>query len=161
MAESKKGIAELTESQRRKNELIAELARARSGVSLHVGNARYQGEFGRRLKGSFRESFGRHVVPWLTGALLTGGLVSLLPARRKTVYVNPLSKVGRGKVSVSASVDAKPSGGFFMTLIRALTPLLKPLLTAFITKQLANVVGGAKDAQESAEKTTEAVTQSA
>lgn len=122
---------------------------------MHIGNARYQGEVGRRLKGSFRESFGRHVVPWLTGALFTGGLVSLLPARRKTVYVNP---VGRGKVSVSASVDAKPGGGgFFMTLIRALTPLLKPILTAFITKQLANVVGGAKDAQESAERTTENV----
>lgn len=137
------------------------MARARSGVSLHVGNAKVQAEFGRRLTGSFRKSFGRHVVPWLTGALFTGGLVSLLPARRKTVYVNPLPKAGRGKISVSASAtaDHKGGGGFFMTLIRALTPLLKPLLTAFITKQLANVVGGAKDAAETAEQTTEKAAQ--
>lgn len=91
------------------------------------------------------------MAPWLTGALLTGGLVSLLPARRKTVYVNPLSKAGRGKISVSASAtaDRKGGGGVLMTLIRALTPLLKPILTAFLTKQLANVVGGVKDARES------------
>lgn len=123
-------------------------------MSLHVGNARYQAEFGRRLSGSFRESFGRHVLPWLTGALFTGGLVSLLPARRKTVYVNPLSKVGRGKVSVSATASANEGGagkgGFFMTLIRALTPLLKPIVTAFLTKQLANVVGGLKDPSDGA-----------
>lgn len=128
--------------------MIAELARARSGVSLHVGQARHQGEFSRRLRGSFRESFGRHVLPWLGGALFTGGLVSLLPARRKTVYVNPLSKVGRGKVSVSASASTEgksAAGGFFMNLIRALAPILKPILTAFLTKQLANVVAGPKN----------------
>lgn len=152
MAESKKSGAELTDSQRRKNELIAELARARSGVSLHVGNARHQAEVGRRLTGSFKGSFQRHVVPWLTGALFTGGLVSLLPARRKTVYVNPLSKAVRGKVTIQAEAAPK-GGGFFMTLIRALTPLLKPILTAFLTKQLANVIGGGRDTQESAERT--------
>ena len=121
-------------------------------MSLHVGNARYQGEVGRRLKGTFKDSFQHHVIPWLTGAVFTGGLISLLPARQKKVYVNPLSKGAR----IKAEVSAQPTGGgFFRTLLRALVPLLKPILTAFITKQLANVVGGAKEAQHSAERTTE------
>jgi hypothetical protein len=148
MAQSDKGNHNpLTESQRRKNELIAELARARSGMTLHMGQVSYQVDVTRRVKGSFR----RHVGSWLAGALVTGGFISMLPAREKKVYVNPLSKVGREKLAK----QGKPAGNFFISLIKALIPILKPILTAFITKQLANVVGGAKAAQHSAERTAE------
>ena len=152
MAESNKERPTLTDSQRRKNELIAELARARSGLALHSGQVSYQADVGRRVKSSFRQ----HIGIWLSGALFTGGMISLLPAREKKVYVNPLSKEGKGKLATAA----KPvRGGFFLSLIKALTPILKPILTAFITKQLASMVGGAEAAEKSAERTTKAAEQ--
>ena len=116
-------------------------------MTLHGGQVSYQADVGRRVKSSFRQ----HLGIWLSGALFTGGMISLLPAREKKVYVNPLTKVGKGKLAVSA----KPKGGFFLSLIKALVPILKPILTAFVTKQLAGLVGGAEAAQKSAERTTQ------
>ncbi len=52
MAESNKvHKPEITDAQRRKDELIAELARARSGITLHAGQVRYQADVGRRVEG--------------------------------------------------------------------------------------------------------------
>ena len=99
MAESNKERQPLADAQRRKNELIAELARARSGMSLHAGQVGYQTEFNRRVKTSFRSSFRQHFGTWLAGALVTGGFISMLPAREKKVYVNPLSKDGQSKLA--------------------------------------------------------------
>lgn len=127
---------------------MAELARARSGMTLHGGQVSYQADVGRRVKSSFRQ----HLGIWLSGALFTGGLISMLPAREKKIYVNPLAKGDKGKLAAAA----KPRGGFFLSLVKALVPIIKPILTAFITKQLANVVGGAEATQKSAERTTEA-----
>ena len=96
-----------------------------------------------------KTSFRHHIGVWLGGALVTGGFISMLPAREKKVYVNPLSKTGKDKLVT----PAKKSGGFFLSLIKALVPIIKPILTAFITKQLANVVGSAEHTQKSAEHT--------
>lgn len=116
-------------------------------MTLHGGQVSYQTDVGRRVKSSFRQ----HIGIWLSGALFTGGMISMLPAREKKVYVNPLSKDGRGKLATAG----KPArGGFFLSLIKALVPIIKPILTAFITKQLASVVGGAEAAQKSAERTS-------
>ena len=76
-------------------------------------------------------------------------MISLLPAREKKVYVNPLSKEGKTKL-MTASKPAK--GGFLISLIKSLVPIVRPILTAFITKQLASMVGGAEAAQKSAER---------
>ena len=61
----------------------AELARARSGMSLHAGQVGYQTDFNRRIKTSFRSSFRQHFGSWLAGALVTGGFISMLPARER------------------------------------------------------------------------------
>ncbi len=50
MAESNKERQPITDSQRRKNELIAELARSRSGMTLHAGQVGYQTDVSRRVK---------------------------------------------------------------------------------------------------------------
>lgn len=134
--------------------MIAELARARSGMTLHAGQVGYQADFNRRVKTSLRLSFRQYFGRWLAGALVTGGFISLLPARERKVYVNPLSKVGRTKAVEAAQKPAR--GGWFLSLIRALVPIVKPIITAFITKQLATMVEGAKSAQKTAERTTEA-----
>lgn len=129
---------------------MAELARARSGMDLHGGQVRYQADVNRRVQASLREHVGR----WITGALVTGGVISLLPRRERKIYVNPLSREGKEKLA--ASGKGAGGGGFWASFFRALVPLFKPILTAFVTKQLANIVGGAKEAQHSAEQTTKA-----
>ena len=114
-------------------------------MALHSGQVSYQADVGRRVKSSFRQ----HLGVWLSGALFTGGMISLLPAREKKVYVNPLGKDGRAKLATAA----KPAkGGFWISLVKSLVPIVKPLITAFITKQLASMVGGAEAAQKSAER---------
>jgi hypothetical protein len=150
MAQPKEHSHAGNDAASRKDELIAGLARARSGMSLHGGQVRYQADVNRRLKSSLKDNVGR----WITGALVTGGVLSFLPARERKVYINPLSKPERAK----AVAPQKSAGGFWASFFKALVPLLKPLLTAFVTKQLANVVGDAKNAEKSAEKTTEAAT---
>ena len=130
---------------------MAELARARSGMSLHGGQLAYQADIGRRARATLWSSFRQHIGAWLAGALVAGGAVSLLPMRERKVYVNPLSKDGQGKLAATG----KPRGGFLLALLKALTPIIKPLLTAFITKKLANLVEGAEGAQKAAERTTE------
>ncbi len=117
-------------------------------MSLHAGQVAYQADFSRRLKFSFRE----HVGSWLTGALLTGGLISMLPARQKKVYINPVGKNAKGKLEFNT---APPQSNFLVSLMKASMPLLKPAITAYITKQLASVVGGAKEAEHEAKKATE------
>ena len=119
-------------------------------MTLHAGQVAYQTDVSRRVKSSFRH----HIGAWLAGALVTGGFISMLPARQKKVYVNPLSKDGKGKLA--AAGKQQQGGGFFLSLLKALMPIVKPILTAFITKQLANVVGGAEHAQKAAEQTTQA-----
>ena len=140
MAESNKPKHTQSESQRRKDELTAELARARSGMSLHGGQVAYQADVSRRLKSSFRG----HVGSWLTGAVLTGGLISLLPARKKNVYINPLTKNGKSKVEQPAA----DKQAFSITLLKAVVPLVKPMAAAFVTKQFENMMGGAKNPQQ-------------
>lgn len=131
MAESNKvHKSEITESERRKNELIAELARSRSGITLHVGQMKYQADVGRRIKSSFRH----HVGAWLTGALVTGGAISMLPMREKKVYINPLSRGGKAKVK---DIENPKKPGFWMMLLGLLMPIIKPIATRFLTKQLS------------------------
>ncbi len=117
-------------------------------MALHGGQVRYQADVNRRLKSSVRENVGR----WIAGALVTGGSISFLPARQNKVYINPLSKDGRAKATVTAKAGGG-GGGFWASFFKALVPLFKPLLTAFVTKQLANIVGGAKEAEQSAQET--------
>ena len=65
-------------------------------MTLHGGQVSYQTDVGRRVKSSLRQHIGRI---WLSGALFTGGMISLLPARERKVYVNPLTKDGKGKLA--------------------------------------------------------------
>ena len=117
-------------------------------MALHGGQIRYQADVNRRLKSSLKENVGR----WMAGALVTGGMISLLPRRERKVYINPLSKDGKSKLAA----PRKGGSGFWGSFFKALVPLFKPILTAFITKQLANIVGSAREAEHSAEKTTKA-----
>ena len=147
MAESNKvHKPEITDAQRRKDELIAELARARSGMALHAGQVEYQSDVSRRVKGSIRD----HVGVWLTGALVTGGAISLLPRREKKIYVNPLSKVGKSKIR---DVENPKKPGFWMMLVGLLMPIIKPIATRFLTKQLSSYLeapGGSAKADSDA-----------
>ena len=104
-------------------------------MALHAGQVKYQADVSRRVKTSVRESVRDHVGVWLTGALVTGGAISLLPRREKKVYVNPLSKTGKAKVK---DVENPKKPGFWMMLLGLLMPIIKPIATRFLSKQLSS-----------------------
>ena len=103
-------------------------------MALHAGQVKYQADVGRRLKVSFRD----HVGVWLTGALVTGGAVSLLPRREKKVYINPLSKSGRGRLKEVEKAESPKKPGFWLTLLGILMPIIKPIATRLLTKHLSS-----------------------
>ncbi len=99
-------------------------------MALHAGQVKYQADVTRRVKGSVRD----HIGFWLTGALVTGGAISLLPRREKKVYINPLSKTGKAKVN---DLENPRKPGFWLTLLGLLMPIIKPIATRFLSKQLS------------------------
>ena len=104
-------------------------------MTLHAGQVTYQADVGRRLKSSFRH----HVGVWLTGALVTGGAISLLPAREKKVYINPLSKTGKAKVK---DIENPKKPGFWMMMLGLLMPIIKPIATRLLTRHLSSYLEG-------------------
>jgi hypothetical protein len=64
---------------RRKAELIAELARARARLTANAQGLRTELDFPTKA----RRAFTRHPAVWIGGAALLGLLVAKLPARRK------------------------------------------------------------------------------
>ena len=79
-----------------KNALVAELATARSRLSETGAELRAALDLPSRAKESFR----RHRPAWLGGAALLGLVLSKLPSRRKTVFVEratgkPLPAAGK------------------------------------------------------------------
>jgi len=66
-----------------KHEFVTELAAARARISAAAGALRQSLDVPARA----RESFKRHRPTWLGGAAIVGFVLSKLPSRKKTVFV--------------------------------------------------------------------------
>jgi hypothetical protein len=84
------------------------------------------------LSARFKASVTKEPWYWIAGALLTGFLLSRLPARRKTVFVRT-DFSGRNESSNFPSKEAKSVRS---RIVRSVWSLLKPIITAYIGREI-------------------------
>ncbi len=110
-----------------KAELLAELAAARAniaatGTALHAASDRIRHKFD--IPARAKASFENHRSAWLSGAAIFGLLLSKLPARKKTVFVEQ---------ATGATGKLATAWGFF----KFASGLAKPFLGDLAAKWIA------------------------
>ncbi len=111
-----------------KEAIIAELAAARARLSATGEALRHSFDFATQAK----ESFKRHKPAWLGGAAILGFVLSKLPARKKTVFVEQTT----GRVLGAAG----KVGAIFSAAKFALN-IAKPLLSDFAGGGIGEFLG--------------------
>ena len=107
------------------DELKLEIARSRERVGRDLRGLRYELDF----PGKVRRSLRNHTTAWITGAVVVGTLIVVLPLRKKKVYVD-LKNGSKGK-SKSQLLEA----GFVLGALRIAATLFKPVITNFLTRK--------------------------
>lgn len=106
------------------DELRAEIARSREHVTRDFRGLRYELDFPRK----FRRSFRQQTVAWVTAIVVVGTLVAVLPMRKKKIYVDAKS----GRRTKKNLIEA----GFALGLLKIAASMLRPAITSFVTKKL-------------------------
>src|SRR2546426_12638526 len=106
------------------DELKAEIARSRERVARDFRGLRYELDFPRKLRRSFRQQ----TVAWVTAIVVVGTLVVVLPLRKKKVYVDAKS----GRKTKRNLLEA----GFALGVLKIAASLLRPAITSFVTKKM-------------------------
>ena len=107
------------------DELKLEIARSRERVGRDLRGLRYELDF----PGKVRRSLRNHTAAWITGAVVVGTLIVVLPLRKKKVYVD-LKNGSKGK-SKSQLLEA----GCVLGALRIAATLFKPVITNFLTRK--------------------------
>ena len=105
-------------------ELRVEIARSRERVARDLRGLRYELDFPRK----FRRSFRQQTVAWITAIVVVGTLIAVLPVRKKKVYVDAKS----GRKTKRNLLEA----GFALGVLKIAASLLKPAITTFVTKKI-------------------------
>ena|ERR1700730_16656676 len=113
------------------DELKAEIARSRERVARDLREFRREIDIPRRIKRSFQQQ----TVAWVTAAVIVGALLIVLPARRKTVRVEPKVRTP-GKDPQRKLLEA----GFALGALKFAATVLRPVLVSFITKKVRGYV---------------------
>jgi hypothetical protein len=113
--------------------LSQEIARSRELVSRDMAGLRYELDFPRKLRRSFKSQ----TTLWITAALAVGILISMAPARTKKVYVEPRT----GGKSKKRLLEA----GFVLGALKIAAGMLRPVIVDFVRSRLTGF--GAKSAR--------------
>jgi hypothetical protein len=108
-------------------QLNEEIARSREALSRNLRGLRYELDFPRKIRRSFRQQ----TVLWIAAALAVGILVTVAPARTKKVYVGPNS----GKKSKRRLLEA----GFVLGALKIAASLLRPVIVDLVRTRLIGV----------------------
>ena len=106
------------------DKLREEIARSRAVVSRDLSGIRYELDFPRK----FRRSFRSQTILWVTAVAAIGILVVMLPARRKKIYVEP--RIG-GK-----SKHRLLEAGFVLGGLKIAATLLRPVIVDLVRSKL-------------------------
>jgi hypothetical protein len=113
--------------------LSEEVTRSRDVVARDLGGLRYELDFPRKL----RRSFKTETVLWVAAAVAVGVLIATLPARTKKVYVEPRT----GEKSKKRLLEA----GFVLGALKIASTLLRPVIVDLVRSRLSAF--GAKGAR--------------
>jgi hypothetical protein len=109
-------------------QLSAEIARSREAVVRNLTGLRYELDFPRKIRRSFRQE----TMLWIGAALAVGVLIALVPARTKKVYVSPKKK---GEKSKARLLEA----GFVLGALKIAASLLRPVIVDLVRTRLIHV----------------------
>jgi hypothetical protein len=104
----------------------SDIALSRDRLGRELGGLRYELDFPRKLKNSFRDQTGI----WIGAIVVVGLLIAVAPARRKRVYVR--SK-GNSKENGRGLLEA----GALVGILKFAVTLLRPTLIKFVTNKLS------------------------
>jgi hypothetical protein len=105
-------------------ELSEEIARSRDIVSRSLGELRYELDFPRKI----RRSFKRQSFAWITAAIVVGALLAIRPGRRKKTYAN--------RNNAGKPANRLLEAGFVLGTLRIAASLLKPLVVGFLKERI-------------------------
>ena len=114
--------------------LSEEIGRSRESVARDVSGLRYELDFPRKLKRSFKSE----TMLWISAAIAVGVIIAVLPARTKKVEVEP--RIGR-KGSQKRLLEA----GFVLGALKIAANLLRPVIVDLVRTRLSRF--GAKPAR--------------
>ena len=113
-------MAEEPRSNNSPEQLSEQLARSREAVTRNVSGVRYELDFSRKLRNSFR----RETMLWIGAAVAVGVLIAVAPARKKKVYVQPK----RGDKQKERLLEA----GFVLGALKIAASVLRPVIVDLV-----------------------------
>jgi len=113
-------------------ELREEIARSRELVARNLSGLRYELDFPRKI----RRSFQTQTVLWVAAAAAAGLLFTVLPRRKKKVYVDLKS----GRKSTGRLLEA----GFVLGVLKIAANVFKPVIVSFLKKKVTAFVSGSR-----------------
>jgi len=111
-------------------ELREEIARSRERLTRDLRGLRYELDFPRKI----RRSFQTQTVLWLAAAAAAGLVFTVLPRRKKKVYVDLKS----GKKSTGRLLEA----GFLLGALKIAANVLKPVMVSFLKDKVSAFASG-------------------
>jgi hypothetical protein len=111
-------------------ELREEIARSRERLTRDLRGLRYELDFPRKI----RRSFQTQTVLWLAAAAAAGLVFTVLPRRKKKVYVDLKS----GRKSTGRLLEA----GFLLGALRIAANVLKPVMVSFLKDKVSAFASG-------------------
>ena len=112
--------------------LREEIARSREHLTRNLRGLRYELDFPRKI----RRSFQTQTVVWLAGAAAAGLLFTVLPRRKKKVYVDLKS----GRKSTGRLLEA----GFVLGVLKIAANVFKPVIVSFLKRKVTAFVSGSR-----------------
>jgi len=107
----------------------SDIALSRDRMARELNGLRYELDFPRKLKNSFRDQTGI----WLGAIVIVGLLIAVAPARTKKVYVRPKNgEKGKGQENGKGLLEA----GALVGLLKFGATLLRPALVKFVTSKI-------------------------
>ena len=125
-------MAEKSRKDETLRELRARIERSRTELGQDLAGLRYELDIPLKI----RRSFQSQTIVWITALAAIGVVVSLLPARRKKVYVEAKGR-GKGK-------EAFLEAGLLMGGLKLATSLLKPIIVNYAIQKMQGAGAGSR-----------------
>ena len=112
----------------------SDIALSRERVARELSGLRYELDFPRKLKNSFRSQ----PAIWIGALVVVGLVLAVVPARRKKVYVHDGSSGKKKKAGGESLLEA----GVVVGALKFAATLLRPVVVSFLTTKMRGYADG-------------------